>query len=1585
MTKNNLPECLGWLLSQSNAVDNSNLDHLEPLTPEEQSYGANDEEFAPQERKEMARLQLAPQSVTRPRLVGQYASGLPTPSTFGSPANASPRLPDTQPQSTTTPAPSRPIVYQTPATDFEDSIIDIDDLDDIDGINSDADNGNHTASSFDAFGTPVKLWNEEAATRVEPVTSRGKKRKSEEFFEDLSTIRNRKPEIFDSEDEDIGIHALTPATQTVVHKVEESPEGKIVSNKRNSSQLTSPTRISSHYSSAPESPAKLHVSSPAKKRTKWEEHADNDYNDDATGPSATRQAWQRTASPNVINAFLNEADPGSPSKILHRGEKVNLSLSASQISDHGGINKHAVTKGKGIPNRSASSLDDIIQSPAAATIAPSLQQLRDVAGEKKGLVPLFCNCPSDQLDALLSKVQDSSKKVTRDLMNLRSDGERIPEELVALREELRRKVVSVSEVIQSTKALRSKQSERNDKKKQMNKMIDEQNPNEDIDDQLDILSDELCQMKAEIHSMEADLFSKITAANLSSEELQILKDPIRPIETPTAEKSRPPQKVLVSSTQHVRSTRNRSPIPVPQAPLFDSSSTTQTPLTGPRRPQVQTDIQRRHEGHMTFPAMPSEVVAHSPVRSTASTRRRDSPGIPEHEPETFSRNMGSPAPPSPMYEEFAVDDYDDQEILNTLESLERHSRHEAAAIIPAPRQPLSQISHNVQRGMSVTRKPQQSAQDLLKHPWSKDVMTALRKRFHLKGFRHNQLEAINATLAGKDTFVLMPTGGGKSLCYQLPSIIHSGKTTGVTIVVSPLLSLMQDQVDHLQKLKIQAFLINSEVTPEHKQLVFQSLRGPRPEDFIQLLYVTPELLGKNTAIISVFEDLHRRKKLARLVIDEAHCVSQWGHDFRPDYKTLGETRRKFPGVPVMALTATATENVKVDTIHNLSIDGCETFTQSFNRPNLYYEVRQKKKGTTQEMADTINESHRGQSGIIYCLSRKNCEKIAKELREKYRIRCAHYHAGMNAEDRARVQKEWQKGLYHVIVATIAFGMGIDKPDVRFVIHHSLPKSLEGYYQETGRAGRDGKPSRCYLYYGYGDTNLLKRQINDGEGSWEQKERQKLMLRNVTHFCDNKSDCRRAQVLQYFNEHFNRQDCNDNCDNCLSDAQFETIDCSDHAARIIKLVRKIHQDKCTLLHCVDVYRGSKVKRIKDLGHDQLAEAGYGADLERGDAERLFYLLLAEDALEEFNETNGKGFAIQYVKLGPKCRAFESGNRRLEFEVRLSSAKKARSKPMKKTGRQSNPIEIEDEDQDDNLVPPPTFVSSPIQARKRAGKQSRPQRYVVPSGDESADSDGFAPVRTAGKPRRKNLHQPGPPITTDTYASELDDVRRDLLNQFVNETRMEVNKKAFAKGLRQNLVSDTVLRGIGLALPDDEAELHRISGVNAEMWKVIGPCLLRCTRHAKKTYEEMGVLPGKHEEDYNYEGLDDDDFVVPDELEDLEDSEEEESQTEASHYFDAQPQRIGSEIEDFNRQLSQTQTFVKRKANTKAPRAHKPKGEGSQKNKSFGKRKGAAKSRSSTDGITKKRSFGAGSRANAGPKASSRNSSKQGGSLFGMMPT
>ena len=888
----------------------------------------------------------------------------------------------------------------------------------------------------------------------------------------------------------------------------------------------------------------------------------------------------------------------------------------------------------------------------------------------------------------------------------------------------------------------------------------------------------------------------------------------------------------------------------------------------------------------------------------------------------------------------------------------------------------------------------------------------------MTGFREGQVEAINATLGGKDVFVLMPTGGGKSLCYQLPSLIRSGKTCGVTVVVSPLLSLMEDQVQHLRDLRIQACLINGETPLQERNAVMEAFRENDPQEYIQLLYVTPEMLSKSNQVISALGQLYARGLLARLVIDEAHCVSQWGHDFRPDYKLIGDVRKQFPKVPVMALTATATENVKVDTMHNLGMAGCQVFTRSFNRPNLYYEVRQKGKGKDDldAIATLIKEKHAKQTGIIYCLSRKNCEDMAKAL-QKLNVRAHHYHAGLKPEQKAEVQKMWQQGDYHVIVATIAFGMGIDKGNVRFVIHNSIPKSLEGYYQETGRAGRDGRKSGCYLFFGYQDAGKLRRMIDDGDGNREQKERQHLMLRKMIAYCDNRSDCRRVQVLNYFNERFDPEDCGGQCDNCKSDARFENRDLTSYAQSVIALMEELQGQKVTLLYCVDIFRGFKNKKITDSGHHDLANHGAGSDLERGDIERLFYQLLNDGALSEENKVNKMGFANQYLHLGYAHREFGSGKRKVTMQLRLTpnvrgAAKKKNALPAKNK-KSKKAIEL----------PMSTNVSSPVQAVSRRKQAKQPAQRELPAkgyghdrfvvddendddyeDDDLDENDGFEPVREAGRATRQMpKRQAARPITSDLTMDNLNDIHRLIVDDFVQHAKSINSKLMMDRNMAMAPFSDTTLREMAIQFPQTLKEMFLLPGIDAEKVVLFGSYFMKLIQSTHRHYQEMlvqaeesrpidpnaqnviyVVSDGEDEDEYgSFNGSD---------MEAEEEDDDDDDEGEPSSYFPAQNPRLAA----FNARFANSQLATA--ADEPAPRAKKKVGAKAK------KRTYRAKNSNSYGG--QRDSYGGGSRysgskgggngpAGVGKKTASRKGNGSGGGSkrggggalggFSMMPT
>ncbi len=398
-----------------------------------------------------------------------------------------------------------------------------------------------------------------------------------------------------------------------------------------------------------------------------------------------------------------------------------------------------------------------------------------------------------------------------------------------------------------------------------------------------------------------------------------------------------------------------------------------------------------------------------------------------------------------------------------------------------------------------------------------DMRELLKKHFGYDNFRPMQEDIIKHCISGKDSLVLMPTGGGKSLCFQIPAL----KFFGITVVVSPLIALMKDQVDALRANGIAAAFLNSSQTPAETMRVEQLAK----REELKLLYLSPERLAMSST-----QEFLQKLRVDLFAIDEAHCISEWGHDFRPEYRMLRSLRRLFPQTPIMALTATANARVREDILSQLGLRGAKVFQSSFNRPNLTYCVFPKKQAFDRLLREV--QSRPNQSIIVYCFSRKGTEQVASDLRANG-IKAAAYHAGMSQADRAHVQEQFIRDHVPVIAATIAFGMGIDKPDVRLVVHMDLPKSVEGYYQETGRAGRDGLPSDCILFYSKGDLykhELFLREIQD------EKEllRARLQLQSIAEYGEMRT-CRRGYLLKYFSEPWTTQNCGA-CDNCVPRAE-----------------------------------------------------------------------------------------------------------------------------------------------------------------------------------------------------------------------------------------------------------------------------------------------------------------------------------------------------------------------------------------------------------------------------------------------------------------
>lgn len=915
---------------------------------------------------------------------------------------------------------------------------------------------------------------------------------------------------------------------------------------------------------------------------------------------------------------------------------------------------------------------------------------------------------------------------------------------------------------------------------------------------------------------------------------------------------------------------------------------------------------------------------------------------------------------------------------------------------------------------------------LMKFPWSPDVQRMLKDRFRMKGFRQNQLEAINATLAGRDAFVLMPTGGGKSLCYQLPAVVRSGKTRGVTIVVSPLLSLMQDQVNHMKALGIQAVAFNSECSADYKRQVLSAFDQRTPENFIELLYVTPEMFNKNIKFNQALDNLYRNGKFARLVIDEAHCVSQWGHDFRPDYKTIGQNRKSFPNVPLMALTATATQNVIVDIKHNLDMKHCQVFSQSFNRPNLYYEVRPKGSSANciATITDLIHTHYAGKTGIVYTISRKQTETVAEKLTAQGITAC-HYHAGMPVPEKVAAQNLWQTGRVKVVVATIAFGMGIDKPDVRFVIHHGLPQSLEGYYQETGRAGRDGKPSDCILLYSKGDIRVLKNLIEKGEGALEQKERQLVMLNKVTAFCDNQSDCRRAEVLRYFGEDFSSAQCQKRCDNCKSNKVFEQKDFSACGRSAIQVVRC--QRKLTASQCADILLG---KKYPD-GADQLSDDFFGdaRGLMKHEVIRVIDKLLAEKAFTESNVVSKFGAATQYLKMGPAANFFLSGQRKLMLTIQIADgAASTRSKSKKATAKKTKKTKGQE-----MLNMQSTYVSPPV-GRRRA----RPlvddsndgefpitshgyshDGFVISDDDEDDDDeedDAFdtlpshRPAKSSSKAKQSAAPAAaakpfGSPIVSRKRLQDLSGLHQDFVNGFVQDAGKIEEQIRNKKELRRPLFSQHEFREMAINWTININRMGRIPGIDADKVREYGPKLLPILLKRYELYREITGGTEDHDQvDKQMSHQGGIDLASSDIEFDDDEHGEGPSNGGTSHYFTPKDQ-TRPDVSAFHARL-QEQSQTSSRPSQSQSRAPKPYSRGGGGNRKYGgKRKaygggGGVRKRNTSSGSYGRKASGGSSFASgsgfggggggssvsrsSGPKGENKIVRNAGGSGIGIMP-
>ncbi len=512
------------------------------------------------------------------------------------------------------------------------------------------------------------------------------------------------------------------------------------------------------------------------------------------------------------------------------------------------------------------------------------------------------------------------------------------------------------------------------------------------------------------------------------------------------------------------------------------------------------------------------------------------------------------------------------------------------------------------------------------------ALQILRTTFGYEQFRLNQEAVIDHLIKGGSALVLMPTGGGKSLCYQIPAMVRSG--TG--IVISPLIALMQDQVSSLIQLGVRAAFLNSTLAVSDAKRVEQQLLDQQ----LDLLYIAPERLLTPRML-----DLLQRTPLALFAIDEAHCVSQWGHDFRPEYIQLSILQERFPQIPRIALTATADETTRADILQRLGLQRGRSFISGFDRPNIRYRITEKRNAREQLLSFLENE-HRGDAGIVYCLSRKKVEDAADWLRQRG-WNALPYHAGMTTEQRERNQRQFLTEEGVVIVATIAFGMGIDKPDVRFVAHLDLPKSLESYYQETGRAGRDGQPADAWMAYGLQDVIMLRQMLESSQAEERHKRIERQKLEAMLGLCE-VTGCRRQVLLSYFGERLDRP-CG-NCDTCLEPPQ--TWDGTEAARKALSCIYRTGQ-RFGVNYLIDILLGKTNERNQRFGHHKISTWGIGTELDSSQWRSVFRQLVASGYVTVDIDGHGS------LRLTDQCRPLLRGEQRLM--LRKDRKKEPKQKP------------------------------------------------------------------------------------------------------------------------------------------------------------------------------------------------------------------------------------------------------------------------------------------------------------------------------------
>ncbi|CAN7162047.1 DNA helicase RecQ [Acidovorax sp. Leaf78] len=548
-----------------------------------------------------------------------------------------------------------------------------------------------------------------------------------------------------------------------------------------------------------------------------------------------------------------------------------------------------------------------------------------------------------------------------------------------------------------------------------------------------------------------------------------------------------------------------------------------------------------------------------------------------------------------------------------------------------------------------------SSSRLSSAPSASPAHTVLQDVFGYEQFRGPQQAIVEHVIGGGDALVLMPTGGGKSLCYQVPAIVRQQQGRGVTIVISPLIALMHDQVGALHEAGVEAAFLNSTLSYDEAQDVeFRLQTGA-----ITLLYAAPERLN-TPRFLGLLDDLYQQGVLSLFAIDEAHCVSQWGHDFRPEYRALTVLHERYAGVPRIALTATADDLTRADIIERLQLEDARLFISSFDRPNIRYRIEEKKDVTTQ-LLRFIEREHAGEAGVVYCQSRKRVEELAATLSDAG-VNALPYHAGLDTKVRQKNQDRFLREEGIVMVATIAFGMGIDKPDVRFVAHVDMPKNIEGYYQETGRAGRDGLNADAWMAYGLNDVVNQRRMIDESPAGEEFKQALRGKLDALLALAE-ATDCRRVRLLAYFGEA--STPCG-NCDNCISPPA--VWDATDAARKLLSTIYRVNQASGISFgtgHIMDILRGKKTEKVAQFGHEKISTFGIGADLTEPQLRGVLRQLIATGALGLQKVMLDSGHSFDTLCLTEGSRGVLKGEVPVQLRESVSSA------PAKRTRKGSAP--------------------------------------------------------------------------------------------------------------------------------------------------------------------------------------------------------------------------------------------------------------------------------------------------------------------------